>query len=235
VKFVVSGNRGCRASPSHAAGSGGVGSVRMRRALNTLYEPNIWVGSGCRESLPDPDRTRMCSGSPRQGALRGEATSIDTVAFLPIRSEMLFPPHRATWRSDFAVSGSRSKQTRLLLVLAISACIGLVCGGRSACAAGCHVPDRPVLGSSLSWEEDSDLQLKSVLVVSAPPVLTHPPCSGEVPHLAGVSGDAPCAVLQARAEFAINEPSDGLIRPRLRQQQQPPSERLDRPPRLVEA
>ena len=49
-------------------------------------------------------------------------------------------------------------------------------------ASGCHVPDRPVLGSRLSWEEDHGLNLGTTTETQAPPVLTHPPCSGEVPH-----------------------------------------------------
>ena len=50
-------------------------------------------------------------------------------------------------------------------------------------ASGCHVPDRPVLGIRLSWEGDQGLNLGRTTETQAPPVLTHPPCSGEVPHL----------------------------------------------------
>jgi hypothetical protein len=52
-------------------------------------------------------------------------------------------------------------------------------------AAGCHVPDRPVLATPLSWERQHRLAAWELTdeVPMAPRVLTRVPCPGEVPQV----------------------------------------------------
>ncbi len=70
------------------------------------------------------------------------------------------------------------RQLGLLFVGALLVLVEAIPAG----AAGCHVPDRPILGTRLSWEDDQGVGLSWMMEPHVPPVLTHPPCSGEVPH-----------------------------------------------------
>jgi hypothetical protein len=158
---------------------------------------------------------------------------IDSASFCPIRSVMSRSAHCATRRSDCVVPRSHPERTQIFRIFVLSASLGLVCGVRPLRAAGCHVPDRPVLGSSLAWEQDADLQPPTVSTSPVPLVLKHPPCSGEVPQLVGSSGAVICAMWQPGVEFAPFEPSAPLPdAPRLRHRQ-PLLEPIDRPPRLT--
>ena len=83
-------------------------------------------------------------------------------------------------------------------------------GATSAKAAGCHVPERPVLGMNATGPADDHAWTMADGVVVAPPVLTRVPCPGETPH--GVSrtmapvgiaclsvvGGGPCDPLRVR-------------------------------------
>src|SRR5262245_22327661 len=57
-------------------------------------------------------------------------------------------------------------------------------------AAGCHVVDRPVLQSALSWDQDRAQATRESTGRLTPPVLAHRPCPGETPHAPGSSAIA---------------------------------------------
>jgi hypothetical protein len=101
-------------------------------------------------------------------------------------------------------------------------------------AAGCHVPDRSVLASKLSWENELAVDLHTALAVQAPPVLTHPPCQGEVPRSMGWAGGPSAAAPQHW--IGIDSPDHCGSIPTGPTTEQPQSfgARLDRPPRLIE-
>ena len=62
--------------------------------------------------------------------------------------------------------------------LIVAACC-LLCIATESNAAGCHVPDRPVLGGNLSWEGKLSRDLNAAPPALAPPILTQPPCEAE--------------------------------------------------------
>jgi hypothetical protein len=123
---------------------------------------------------------------------------------------------------------SLKRQTGLIIAVALLVLVA----GRPAGAAGCHVPDRPVLGTRLSWEIDPDPDFRGTREVQPPPVLTHPPCPGEVPHVLGspslttalahvdpvrLDGSRPAGFLRIADDPGRRDPLES---------------RLDRPPRL---
>jgi hypothetical protein len=106
-------------------------------------------------------------------------------------------------------------------------------GARPVQAAGCHVPERPVLKMGLSWSHESRLQAWEMAGIRpvAPPVLTHLPCPGEVPHstivvdVSVVAAWTPSPALEPGNPSEVTTAGDGAeARP-------PRPSRLDRPPR----
>ncbi len=67
------------------------------------------------------------------------------------------------------------------ITLAVLVCSPL--GTRSARAAGCHVPERPVLGTRPAWDSERHVEAWAIADAPAPPILKRVPCSAEVPHL----------------------------------------------------
>src|SRR5262245_35293509 len=67
--------------------------------------------------------------------------------------------------------------------------------------AGCHAPDRPVLSTRLSWEHDPSQSAGTRLAATAPAILTHLPCPGELPHHVSSqsSGLVPAWIAPSRA------------------------------------
>jgi hypothetical protein len=121
--------------------------------------------------------------------------------------------------------------TGLVFILAGAFC--LWCASPPAFAAGCHVADRPVLKSTLSWERDPNFHVVTPPLVQAPPVLSHPPCQGEIPHVLEsslVTNGAACLDRSLVEPPPLSEPIQG--RPR-REHRQPPALRLHRPPRPI--
>jgi hypothetical protein len=105
------------------------------------------------------------------------------------------------YRSDFDVSRSVPTSFCRVWVLVLSGALCLLGGLKPVCAAGCHVPDLPVLQSRFSWERDQGLDRNASLVVPAPPILTHPPCQGEAPHSPASSSVTGPAMLLACTHF----------------------------------
>ncbi len=122
--------------------------------------------------------------------------------------------------------------TRLaLLALALLASSPL--GARPAQAAGCHVPERPVLGMRHSGHGEARLRAWELADLRriAPPIVTHLPCPGDVPHspiVVDVSVMAACT-----ASSDLEPPLDSELTPLGDDAEViPPAPlRLDRPPR----
>jgi hypothetical protein len=83
------------------------------------------------------------------------------------------------------VTQSGRKLENRLLILALTGTLFLVTGPRAALAAGCHVPERPVLARSLSWErwQPAGWSLSDPKMTPVPPALLPVPCQGETPTL----------------------------------------------------
>lgn len=79
------------------------------------------------------------------------------------------------------------KPLKLQATFLIVGALLVLASARVARAGGCHVPDRPVLGSRLSWEDDRIPGLRTTQEPLAPPLLTHLPCPGEAPCLFSIS------------------------------------------------
>jgi len=139
----------------------------------------------------------------------------------------------ANWSN---VDVSRSVRTHLCRVLlrTLAAASCLLWGTQACHAAGCHVLDRPVLQSGLSWEHDRAFDLNERPVALAPPVLAHPPCQGETPHVLDSSIFPVDLALLDR--IGVDPPGrcDPLAMHSPREHLQPPPLRLVRPPRLLE-
>jgi hypothetical protein len=130
------------------------------------------------------------------------------------------------------VCGSERASRRRAGLLVMAAVLCLLCGSPSAFAAGCHVAERAVLKTTLSW--DRDLASNHPVTqprMETPPVLSHPPCQGEIPHLQSSSlVTSGAAVLERWLPDPPSLSESMLVRPR-REHDQPPSFRIDRPPR----
>ena len=120
-----------------------------------------------------------------------------------------------------------------LLILALTGTLFLVTGPRTAQATGCHVPERPVLARSLSWErwQQAGYSPADPLLAPAPPAILPVPCQGETPRLESFAGGlvsadfAPGRVLERPASgehVAFESPSQVPF---------PIASRLHRPPR----
>ena len=120
-------------------------------------------------------------------------------------------------------------------VLLLAAVICQLGGARTARAAGCHVADRPLLALTPTWERELAINLGSAPPVLAPPVLTHPPCQGEVPRLLEPAGTAAAASWEELV--AIDRPARSPLIPAGPPCAycQPLTLRLDRPPRVTVA
>jgi hypothetical protein len=138
---------------------------------------------------------------------------------------------KTTTRSDINVSHSVRARTCYLNVFWLLAALCLMNAGSPSWAAGCHVQDRPVLQSTLSWEIDQRTELVSSPIGQAPLVLTHPPCGGEVPLASGSPMLLTAVVVDESSGFESPELREPILVPSRTKRPQPPSLRLDRPPR----
>ncbi len=132
-----------------------------------------------------------------------------------------------------AETGHQFKSRIVLLALTGTMCLSLGIAPRPARAAGCHVPERPVLAHTLSWERllHAGLTAAHRSAGVAPPAIIPLPCQGEVPTLPSttsqllVADRAACRMTPppALSEPVFPEPPATAL-PSL-------SSRLDRPPR----
>jgi hypothetical protein len=133
------------------------------------------------------------------------------------------------------VSRSRPMPWNRLGILISAGILCLLGVTPAARAAGCHVADRPVLGTKLSWEQGPSVDLRSPSIAVAPPVLTHPPCPGEVPHVLNASTVTPGPACLVSASFDPSTFSEPLRAGEELEHLQPLASRLDRPPRFLES
>ncbi|WP_165245314.1 hypothetical protein [Paludisphaera soli] len=126
-------------------------------------------------------------------------------------------------RPKMGRSWSRVAIATAALILAVSA-------GSESRAAGCHVPERPVLSRTTSWDAWANADPAGL---AAPAALRPLPCEGETPYRAGL--DAPAVPAAATTPAAPESPpassslrpADAPVAPRLA------STPLDRPPRAA--
>jgi hypothetical protein len=121
-----------------------------------------------------------------------------------------------------------------LLILALTGTLFLVATPRTAQATGCHVPERPVLARSLSWERWQQAGYSPLfsLTAPAPAAIVPLPCQGETATLRTFAGGltsvdyAPGMVVEeiaASGKLAAREAPAPVPSPVV--------SRLDRPPR----
>jgi hypothetical protein len=110
----------------------------------------------------------------------------------------------------------------------------LIIGAQPSYAAGCHVQDRPVLQISLSWENLQEIDPLAPSRILAPPILTHVPCGGETPFAPGSLAHPVVAILIDNSPLPLQSRSGLPFEHTRVHHAQPPSLRLDRPPRLLE-
>jgi hypothetical protein len=135
------------------------------------------------------------------------------------------------YRSEFDVSLSGRTQFCRGWVLALSAALSLLSGLKPTRAAGCHVADQPILQSRFSWERDQTLDRAAPIAAYAPPILTHPPCQGDVPHFSNPSSVTSPALLPACTPVQRSRLCGFLAILPHHLHHQPLAFRLDRPPR----
>ena len=138
-----------------------------------------------------------------------------------------------TNRSNIVVPRSVRARTCRVYVFWSMAALCLPSTARPSRAAGCHVQDRPVLQSTLSWDTDQSVKLAKSPIVQPPPVLNHPPCEGETP-LAVSSSTLPAAgALSEHLRVELPDFYEPTLARSRQERPHPPSPRLDRPPRLI--
>jgi len=118
-------------------------------------------------------------------------------------------------------------------VVVLSVALWLVGGVEPRRASGCHVPDRPVLGSRLSWEEQLLIDLGPPRVITAPPTLTHPPCRGEIPHILRSAGASSGVAWHRQVDLEPESPTGTVLPGICPEHREFLGTRLDRPPRPV--
>jgi hypothetical protein len=133
---------------------------------------------------------------------------------------------------DVPPPGPRNSSRPALLALVLLVWLSSPLTVTRAPAAGCHVPERPVLAAPLSRERGTLTAWQITdLRPAAPPVLTRLPCPGEVPQVPGVPIAAIAPVSRSRREIAplprreSRSTADDISRI------DPHPSRLDRPPR----
>jgi hypothetical protein len=128
-------------------------------------------------------------------------------------------------------SGRNDRKRVLMLALLGTAC--LISSARSAQATGCHVPERPVLAHTFSWERWERTGIPHTRVVPSPtaPAVHRLPCQGETPTLPSLAVTPLTPALVA--DWRIDAPTRGE-RVSIDSPTSIPSpftSRVDRPPR----
>jgi hypothetical protein len=121
------------------------------------------------------------------------------------------------------------------LMLCLAGALSLLLGSRSAHATGCHLPDRPVLAHTFSWErwQSSGNSHQGMIALPSPPAVHRLPCQGEIPTLPS-PGNVPLGPALA-LDLIAQVPACGerAVIPSTRSLPVEFVSRLDRPPRLA--
>jgi hypothetical protein len=102
---------------------------------------------------------------------------------------------------------------------------------RPAYAAGCHVPERPILATKFSWDQDTSRGSVLPLAAQAPPIVAHLPCEKHVPRAVDPPTFPVGLALVESAWLAAAPVSDVVAVAPAPGPREPRSSRLDRPPR----
>lgn len=136
----------------------------------------------------------------------------------------------STSESDRDVSRPRATPPIRPTMLALAMLIGLALafGASPARASGCHLDERPVLGSNPSghvaaWQMTDDRP-------APPPVLARVPCPGETPHPPAVVVVAPGAACSTPRASIVEGSSRPILPAEDAASPAPHPLRLDRPP-----
>jgi len=100
-------------------------------------------------------------------------------------------------------------------------------------AAGCHMQDRIVLGSTPSWEKQLVVDLSAEPRVQFPPVLAKSHCQGEVPTIVDFNAGWTTAALVPTTPFDLPDLSDFVSPQSASEPIRHQPLRLDRPPRTT--
>jgi len=118
--------------------------------------------------------------------------------------------------------------------LCLMAALCVLAAAAPSQAAGCHVQDRPLLRFALSWEIEQTTARSASELRSAPPVLSRLPCGSEVPFVSSSSALPADAALVESLTIALPAHSGPSLARVCIDHSQPPSLRLDRPPREID-
>src|SRR5262249_33860646 len=134
---------------------------------------------------------------------------------------------------DVSWPGPRYLSRPALLAVAMIAWLSSSIGATPAQAAGCHVPERAVLGSLHSWERHGRRAAWEWTdeVPMAPQVLKKGPCPGEVPHVPVMTIAPTGAALPATADLPPPLGVESLRATDDFATTEPHAFRYDRPPR----
>jgi hypothetical protein len=149
-------------------------------------------------------------------------------------NELLSSPTCVLNRSKFEVFRAVFAHLCRGVAILAAAIGGLLWNATESRAAGCHVPDRPVLRGGLSWQKNMSPDLNAAPPALAPPILTHPPCEGESPRVLERVGEAPAADGCQQIGDDLPGASTAVVCRSPAHPPQPPGSRLDRPPRFIE-
>jgi hypothetical protein len=104
-------------------------------------------------------------------------------------------------------------------------------GASPARAAGCHAPERPILGTRRAWGSDRHVEAWAVADALPPPILKRVPCSGELPQVPSAPHETmdgarllPVEIEAVTRTESLDHGDDLAVRT-------PHPLRLDRPPR----
>lgn len=129
--------------------------------------------------------------------------------------------------------GPRNLNRPSIFALAMLVGFALPIAARPARAAGCHLPDRPVLG--LDQAERSDHHTPAWALLGrgdlAPPILTRVPCPGETPRTTVIATGLSGAAGLVGAVTTFDGPPCPFVAFENIELLDPHPSRLDRPPR----
>jgi hypothetical protein len=205
----------------------------------------VWAYVAGRGAGKDAGRGVLDSTSGRQAGFRfgtqprcGGAGPVSTEPALTIRSEGSYDRVKPILLTVYGPNGAIADVSRAIPLYSDCGCKVLLCGllcllgaVNTSQAAGCHIQDRIVLGSTPSWEKELIVDLSPKPVIQLPPVLAEPPCHGEVAHVVDFDGTGTGAALVHSLPFDHHGPSHFVSVQSPSEPVGPRLAPLDRPPR----